>query len=96
MIPEGTNCNGNQFSDASKIVGGSAVSPNSWNFIVSIQQTSGFHYCGGSIINENWVITAAHCTEGIVGNYVVIGIHNVFNDQGQKVKVLEAFNHPGG
>ncbi|KAK5909065.1 hypothetical protein CgunFtcFv8_017068 [Champsocephalus gunnari] len=24
---------------------------------VSLQQSSGFHFCGGSLINENWVVT---------------------------------------
>ncbi|XP_065356976.1 trypsin-1-like [Calliphora vicina] len=43
-----------------RVVGGTNAAVNSAPFIVSFQQ-AGVHYCGGSILNANWIVTAAHC-----------------------------------
>ncbi|KAM7352612.1 trypsin-1-like [Cochliomyia hominivorax] len=43
-----------------RVVGGTNAAVNSAPFIVSFQQ-NGVHYCAGSIINANWIVTAAHC-----------------------------------
>ncbi|XP_015671362.1 chymotrypsinogen B-like [Protobothrops mucrosquamatus] len=44
-----------------RIVNGEDAVPGSWPWQVSLQDKTGFHFCGGSLINENWVVTAAHC-----------------------------------
>lgn len=45
------------------IVGGVTASAGDFPFIVSVQR-SGSHYCGGTLLNANTVLTAAHCAVG--------------------------------
>ncbi|CAO2603350.1 Anionic trypsin-2, partial [Lemmus lemmus] len=45
--------------DDDKIVGGYTCSENSVPYQVSLN--SGYHFCGGSLINSEWVVSAAHC-----------------------------------
>jgi secreted trypsin-like serine protease len=55
------------------IVGGSAVANGAYPFMASVQ-SGGSHFCGGSVIANDWVLTAAHCvTEGESGLSVRVG-----------------------
>ncbi|XP_060861183.1 proclotting enzyme-like [Metopolophium dirhodum] len=46
--------------DQERIVGGQNADPGEWPWIVAIFN-SGRHFCGGSLIDDTHVLTAAHC-----------------------------------
>lgn len=48
-----------------RIVGGEATFIEEYPYQASLQYYSS-HRCGAVIINENFVVTAAHCTSGYV------------------------------
>lgn len=45
-----------------RIIGGQEASNHSYPYQVSLQD-SGTHFCGGSIISDTFVLTAAHCVD---------------------------------
>ena len=59
-----------------RIVGGFEAEPNQWPWEVALFIDNAW-FCGGSLISENYVLTAAHCVDGASYFDVLAGAHNV-------------------
>lgn len=87
-----------------QLVGGNPVPNGKYPFMTSIQvdtsNRGGYreHYCGGTLIDRNSVLTAAHCVEFIGRNTngntlgyrdvrLVVGVTVLSSDQGQKRRI---------
>ncbi|XP_063708241.1 trypsin-1-like [Culicoides brevitarsis] len=82
-----------------RVVGGEDAIPHEFPYQISIRSASGIHHCGGSILNENYILTAAHC---IVpeGSLVVAGAHNLSSpNKNEQHRLIEKFisheDYPG-
>ncbi|XP_030645857.1 chymotrypsin A [Chanos chanos] len=78
-----------------RIVNGEEAVPHSWPWQVSLQDYTGFHFCGGSLVNQYWVVTAAHC--GVKTSHrVILGEHNrASNTESiQTMSISRVFQHP--
>ncbi|KAM7395988.1 hypothetical protein PAMA_007324 [Pampus argenteus] len=61
-----------------RIVGGCEAKPYSWPWQISLRTSMGIHFCGGTLIDAQWVLTAAHCLERSKrpsAYRIVLGIH---------------------
>ncbi|XP_003791605.1 trypsin-like [Otolemur garnettii] len=79
--------------DDDKIVGGYTCQENSVPYQVSLN--SGYHFCGGSLISDQWVVSAAHCYKSRI--QVRLGEHNIEVLEGneQFINAAKIITHPG-
>ncbi|XP_062985088.1 serine protease 1-like [Elgaria multicarinata webbii] len=66
--------------DDDKIVGGYDCQRLQAPYQVSLN--SGYHFCGGSLINDQWVVSAAHCYQSRIE--VRLGEYNIFEIEGDE------------
>ncbi|CAO1432960.1 unnamed protein product [Diamesa serratosioi] len=77
MFPDAISTN--KYLRGSRITGGQAAVLGQFPYqaLLLLKDSSGNSYvCGGSIISHNWILTAAHCVDGIVSADIYVGIVN--------------------
>ncbi|NXJ96003.1 CTRL protease, partial [Corythaixoides concolor] len=89
-----------QYSE--RIINGRNAVPGPWPWQVSSslfapQTSSGSHFCSSSLIDENWVVTAAHCAFDPSSNVVVLREYDLgSNAESVQVKtVAKVVTDPG-
>nr|XP_055023656.1 chymotrypsin-like elastase family member 2A [Misgurnus anguillicaudatus] len=76
-----------------RVVGGEDVRPHSWPWQISLQYSSGgnwHHTCGGTLISNEWVLTAAHCISSSRTYRVYLGKHNLKEEEDGSLAIAPA------
>uniref|UniRef100_A0AAG5DU14 Peptidase S1 domain-containing protein n=1 Tax=Anopheles atroparvus TaxID=41427 RepID=A0AAG5DU14_ANOAO len=77
-----------------RIVGGEDAAPNQFPYQASLRDANMGHFCGGTIINNCYILSAAHCdVDRDRSKFVVLG--SIFlNNGGVTHEVIRVINHP--
>ncbi|RDI27604.1 S1 family peptidase [Lentzea flaviverrucosa] len=79
-----------------QIVGGTRASTSTYPWVVYLATSSGFQYCGGTLVAPDKVVTAAHCTVGDSASAVrvVAGRDDKNSTAGTVARVTRIWIHP--
>ena len=81
-----------------RIIGGTNIDISNVPWQVSLRNiASNRHFCGASIISKNWVVTAAHCVQGVQANNIRVHAgtaHQFVDNEGVFINCDRVIIHP--
>lgn len=98
MRSRNTKNSSNNMMIVGRIINGENAEDNGWPWMVSLRRINnnrvGGHFCGGSLIYSQYVITAAHCVVNLTAKQVaaVVGTNSLAN-LGNTYYAIEIANH---
>ncbi|MEQ8504328.1 MAG: serine protease [Rhodospirillales bacterium] len=111
VSPDNLTATGNPYYDAAvlkfinkavpKIVGGTEAPVGAYPWQVTllvdwINTPLDAHFCGGSLVDEKWVLTAAHCVFDLLPEHINVGVGtNVLASGITRLKVKSIIVHSG-
>jgi hypothetical protein len=85
-----------------RIVGGNLATEGDYPWMTALVEkganAANGQFCGAALIDPNWIVTAAHCAEGVTPNNteVIVGAYDLRNGQsGQRIAITEVKIHSG-
>merc|ERR1711936_1554231 len=77
-----------------RIIGGDEAPKHEFPWQVSLK-SFGSHICGGSVVNKNQIITAAHCCQGQLAflDSIVAGAHDRNLESGHQTRAIQSMEY---
>uniref|UniRef100_A0A182LYV2 Vitamin K-dependent protein C n=1 Tax=Anopheles culicifacies TaxID=139723 RepID=A0A182LYV2_9DIPT len=77
---------------SSRIVGGDAADVKEYPWIVMLMYRGAF-YCGGSLINDRYIVTAAHCVLSLTPQQLLAKLYNVEHAEMVTRTIVKLYGH---
>jgi secreted trypsin-like serine protease len=82
-----------QESIGERIIGGDKAFAGQFPFIAAIYKNTndGIFFCGGALMNDQWILTSGYCVDGAVLFTIYLGAHYLNEDEPSRVRLATDF-----